>query len=181
MAGTSNLTSGQSVLYGDNASFDGTERGGILSADGEFWVGSGTGTPVRKGTLTASSGSSATYTKPTGSTGLYTVKSPPYSDVGITGTSIANTGEFITATVTRTLPATAGLVDGDLVEYVCTTANVLTITANTGQAIRRGNVVTGVAGTATSSAIGDSIRLRFRAADQIWYATGSEGVWVLSQ
>lgn len=139
------------------------DSGGALLPNGGNWNILG-----RSGSITA------------GAASTLTVRSPDYGDVGGSGTSTLNTGEFVTATVARVLPLTAGLEDGDLVEFVATTANVLTVTANAGQRIRLGNVQTAVAGTAVSSAIGDSISLRFRAADQIWYATSSVGIWGLT-
>lgn len=36
----------ESVVYADNASFDGTERDGILDEDGQIWIGSSVGSPI---------------------------------------------------------------------------------------------------------------------------------------
>jgi len=118
--------------------------------------------------------------KTSGSVSTLTISSPPFSQVGGSATSSLNTGEFVTATATRTLPATAGLVDGDLVIFACTSANILTITANTGQTIRLGNVVTASGGTCVSTAIGDSISLRFNATALSWQAVSSIGNWTLT-
>lgn len=118
--------------------------------------------------------------KTSGSGSTLTVNSPPFSQEGGNGTSVLNSGEFVTATATRTLPATAGLADGDLVIYACTTANPLTVTANTGQTIRLGTAVTASGGTAVSTAIGDSLTLRFNATAVSWYAVSSVGIWVLT-
>jgi hypothetical protein len=41
------------VMNADNASFDGTERGGVLSADGDLWIGAALSPRVRKGNLTS--------------------------------------------------------------------------------------------------------------------------------
>ena len=101
--------------------------------------------------------------KTSGSGSTLTVKSPPFSQVGSTSTSSLNTGEFVTAAVTRTLPASAGLADGDLFIYVCTTANALIIQSVTAQKIRIGSLISAAAGSATSTAIGDSVTLRFNA------------------
>ena len=54
MPGFSNVTGDESILFADNASFDGSERGGALSADGQLWIGSASGRAVRTGTLTGS-------------------------------------------------------------------------------------------------------------------------------
>lgn len=118
--------------------------------------------------------------KTSGSGSTLTIKSPPFSDVGGSGTSVLNSGEFVTAAVTRTLPATAGLADGDLVIYVTTTAGALVITANTGQTIQLGSNASSVAGTCTSSALGDSISLRWSVTATKWFATSSIGNWSLA-
>lgn len=118
--------------------------------------------------------------KTSGSVSTLTIKSPPFSQVGSSATSSLNTGEFVTAAVTRTLPASAGLADGDLFIYVCTTAGALVIQAVTAQKIRLGSVISSAAGTATSTAIGDSITLRFNATDGFFYAVSSIGTWNLA-
>ena len=118
--------------------------------------------------------------KTSGSGSTLTVKSPPFSQVGSSATSSLNTGEFVTAAVTRTLPASAGLADGDLFIYVCTTAGALVIQSVTAQKIRIGSLISSAAGTATSSAIGDSLTLRFNATDGFFYAVSVIGVWTLA-
>lgn len=123
-------------------------------------------------------GLSGSKTSGTGST--LTIKSPPFSQVGASATSSLNTGEFVTAAVTRTLPASAGLADGDLFIYVCTTAGALVIQSVTAQKIRIGSLITGAAGTATSTAIGDSLTLRFNATDGFFYAVSVVGTWLIS-
>ncbi len=118
--------------------------------------------------------------KTSGSGSTLTIKSPPFSQVGSSATSVLNTGEFVTAAVTRTLPASAGLADGDLFIYVCTTAGALVIQSVTAQKIRIGGSISSAAGTATSNAIGDSLTLRFNATDGFFYAVSSVGTWTLA-
>lgn len=118
--------------------------------------------------------------KTSGSGSTLTINSPPFSQVGASATSVLNTGEFVTAAVTRTLPATAGLLDGDLVIYYCTTAGALVITANTGQTIRIGTLVSSSGGTATSTQIGDSVSLRFDATAVSWRCVSVIGTWVMA-
>lgn len=60
MAGSSNITGDESILFADNASFDGTERGGKLTTDGQLWIGATASPHVRKGSLTAGVGVSIT-------------------------------------------------------------------------------------------------------------------------
>lgn len=118
--------------------------------------------------------------KVSGVASTLTIKSPPFSQVGASATSSLNTGEFVTAAVTRTLPASAGLADGDLFIYVCTTAGALVIQSVGAQKIRLGNTISAAAGTATSTAIGDSITLRFNATDGFFYSVSSTGSWTIT-
>jgi hypothetical protein len=118
--------------------------------------------------------------KTSGSASTLTVKSPPYADAGGSTTSTLNSGSFVTAAVTLTLPASAGLADGDLFEYVCTTAGALIIQAVGTQKIRIGTLISSAAGTATSTNIGDSVTLRFRATDGFFYATSVIGTWLIA-
>lgn len=118
--------------------------------------------------------------KTSGSGSTLTINSPPFSQVGASATSVLNSGEFVTAAVTRTLPATAGLLDGDLVIYTCTTAGALVVTANTGQTIRVGTLISSSAGTATSTAIGDSLTLRFDATAVVWRCVSVIGTWLIA-
>lgn len=118
--------------------------------------------------------------KTSGSGNTVTVKSPPFSQIGSSATSSLNTGEFVTAAVTRTLPVSAGLADGDLFIYVCTTAGALIIQSVGAQKIRIGSLISSAAGTASSTAIGDSVTLRFNATDGFFYAVSVVGTWVLA-
>jgi len=118
--------------------------------------------------------------KTSGSGSTLTIKSPPFSQVGASATSSLNTGEFVTAAVTRTLPVSAGLADGDLFIFVCTTAGALVIQSVGAQKIRIGSLISSAAGSATSTAIGDSATLRFNATDGFFYAVSLIGTWVLA-
>lgn len=118
--------------------------------------------------------------KTSGSGSTLTIKSPPFSQVGGAGTSVLNTGEFVTAAVTRTLPVSAGLADGDLFIYSCTTAGALVIQSVGSQKIRIGSGLSSAAGTATSNAIGDSLTLRFDATQGFFMATSVVGTWTLA-
>ncbi len=119
-------------------------------------------------------------TKTSGSGSTLTIKSPPFSQVGASSTSSLNTGEFVTAAVTRTLPASAGLADGDLFIYSCTTAGALVIQAVGAQKIRIGTLLSSAAGTATSTAIGDSLTLRFDATQGFFMAVSVIGTWLIA-
>lgn len=118
--------------------------------------------------------------KTSGSGSTLTIKSPPFSQVGGSGTSALNTGEFVNGIATRTLPASAGLSDGDLFVFVCTTAGALIVQAVSAQKIRIGSIISSAAGTAVSTAIGDSLTLRFNATDGFFYAVSVVGTWILA-
>jgi hypothetical protein len=57
MAGFSNITGDESIMFADNASFDGTERAGKLTTNGQLWIGSTASPHVQKGILTSPDGS----------------------------------------------------------------------------------------------------------------------------
>lgn len=52
MAGNNSTVGLETVTFTDNMSFDGTERGGAMTTDGQLWIGSTTGRHVRLGSLT---------------------------------------------------------------------------------------------------------------------------------
>lgn len=118
--------------------------------------------------------------KTSGSGSTLTVKSPPYADFPATATATVNSGSFITAggNIILDLPAVAA--DGDLVEVVCTTANLVAIDAPALNFIRIGTLITSGGGTATSSQIGDAVCLRYHLATLTWHATSSIGVWIMA-
>ncbi len=118
--------------------------------------------------------------KTSGSGSTLTVKSPPYADFPATATASVNSGSFITAggNIILNLPTPAS--DGDLVEVVCTTANLVAIDAAAANFVRIGTLITSGGGTATSTQIGDAVCLRFRLADLTWYATSAVGTWVMA-
>ncbi len=61
MSGFTVITGQESIMYSDNASFDGTKRDGKMTSDGQMWIGSAISPHVRLGTL-GSSDSSITWT-----------------------------------------------------------------------------------------------------------------------
>lgn len=53
MGGFSSITGDESIMNADNASFDGTERSGKMTTNGELWIGSTASPHVKKGTITS--------------------------------------------------------------------------------------------------------------------------------
>lgn len=76
MPGFSNITGDESIMFADNASFDGTERGGKLNSNGQLWIGSTSSPHVRKGSLT-STGATVTITTGAGTINLEAGASVP--------------------------------------------------------------------------------------------------------
>lgn len=72
MSGFSNIQGDETIVFADNASFDGTARGGKITTDGQLWIGSSTSPHVRAGAL-ASSGGSVAITTGHGTINLETV------------------------------------------------------------------------------------------------------------
>jgi hypothetical protein len=76
-----------------------------------------------------------------------------------------------------TLPATPA--QGEVCEFVATSAAALVVDAPSTHLIRIGNAVSSAGGTATSSGLaGDALVLRYRSSDTTWYATSVIGVWL---
>lgn len=99
-------------------------------------------------------------------------------DQGTSITLALNTGYYVTAATTQTLPASPA--QGDTVKIVCDTAGAVVVTANTGQTIRLGTLASSSAGTFTSTARGDSLELFYRAATTQWIALNSVGTWLVA-
>jgi hypothetical protein len=114
----------------------------------------------------------------TGGTGnTVTVRSPPYADAAGSASVTLNSGSFATAAVTLTTPVSAGLLDGDVVEFVATNG-ILVIQLAATQVAHIGNLATSVAGSFTSTATGDSVKFRYQVSTNDWWAMESQGNWV---
>ncbi len=53
MAGNNSIRGDETVTFTDNMSFDGTERGGKMTTNGELWIGSTASPHVKKGSITS--------------------------------------------------------------------------------------------------------------------------------
>lgn len=177
--GASNLAS-NGVSHFDSADF-------TVDANG-FVQASGTGIGQ---TITGDSGGALSPTagnwnifgrsgsKTAGAVSTLTINSPPYADQGGSTTVTLNSGSFATAAITLTTPASAGLLNGDLLEFVATNG-VLVIQLAATQVAHVGVLATSAAGTITSTNTGDVLILRYQASTNDWWATSCVGVWVLA-
>jgi len=98
-----------------------------------------------------------------------------WNDVSGAFVSTKSNGYFITAAASTTLPAGA---QGDTIEYILdTSGGNLVVTANAGQTIRIGSQVSSIGGTITSTSIGSTVELIFRASDSVWISGDNNGSW----
>jgi hypothetical protein len=65
MPGFTGVTGGESIMYADNCSFDGTERTGAMTTDGQLFIGATAAPHIKKGVLTSPGGTiSIGYSSP---------------------------------------------------------------------------------------------------------------------
>lgn len=139
-----------------------------------FPTDSGTATPAANA-LSILGGPGVTTS---GSGSTVTINSVVFTDQAGSTTVTSDSGSFATAAITLTLPASP--VQGELLQFVCTSASALVVDAPSTHLIRIGTLVTSAGGTATSTAIGDSLTLRYRTSDTTWYATSVIGTWLIA-
>jgi hypothetical protein len=139
-----------------------------------FPTDSGTATPAANA-LSILGGPGVTTS---GSGSTVTINSVVFTDQAGSTTVTSDSGSFATAAITLTLPAAPA--QGELLQFVCTSASALVVDAPSTHLIRIGTLVTSAGGTATSTAIGDSLTLRYRSSDTTWYATSVIGTWVIA-
>lgn len=156
-----------------------TSTGALASLsldDGEIVIGSSVGPPAAA-TLTAGSNISIvngpntiTISASGGGGGGLT-----WQNIGSSGAVSVDNGYFSTAAVTLTLPASPS--DGDSLGFIASTADTLIIQANTGQVIQVNASASSSAGTATNTAIGDSLNLVYQSSTSKWFSFSTGGNW----
>lgn len=110
MPGFSGITGDESIMFADNASFDGTKRGGKMTTNGELFIGSTAAPHVRKGTLTSVDGSIAITAGP-GTINLATVAGVNDLHVArfiVSAGGITNGANFTTIASALTAATSAG-------------------------------------------------------------------------
>jgi len=99
-------------------------------------------------------------------------------DVAAPAALALDTGFFVTAAGAVTLPA--GVANGDTVEIVDVIGGGVIVTASGADIIQIQAAPSSAGGTATTTGLGDSVRLKFRLADLTWYSTSTGGNWNLA-
>jgi len=112
-----------------------------------------------------------------GSGSTLTINSVVFTDITATTLAVDN-GYFATAAGTYNMPATAA--QGEVIEIVCDTAGAVVLDCPANNLIRIGNQITSSGGTATSNAIGDALKLRYRLSSLTWEAISVIGTWTLA-
>jgi hypothetical protein len=150
-----------------------SSSGGIVTIDGD--TGSVTGSVVNLHGGTT--GFTFVATDATTLTMQGTSGTPQWASRAVSFVAVVNTGYFISAaSVIATLPAAPA--NGSKVEFIMQFASTFTIQANTGQSINIGPALSSVAGTAVSTAKGDSVGFVFDIATSTWWAYAApEGSW----
>lgn len=91
--------------------------------------------------------------------------------------AVAN-GYVCTAALTATLPASPS--NGDIISFIVDTTGSVVIQAAASQFIRIAGSVSSSAGTATSTARGNSVSLVYNSSDTTWLAYSSITAWTLA-
>lgn len=110
-----------------------------------------------------------------GSGSTLTINAVVMTDQGSSTTIASDNGYFVTGAFAMTLPASPA--QGEIVRIVADTSSTVTVTGNTGQIIRIGNVATAAAGSVTNTAQGDVLTLCYRASNTTWISIGGVGNW----
>jgi hypothetical protein len=144
------------------------------SPAGSFPTDSGTATPLA-GVLNILGGPGVT-TSAVGNT--ITVNSVVWTDVANPVTVTSDSGSIDTAGGTViTLPAAPNR--GEEVRIISVLAGTV-VTANAGQQIQIGNVLSSVGGTATGTANGDTLYLTWSPSGGAWFSLAATGNWLLA-
>lgn len=154
------LSEGNGAFVATNAGTNGQVLLGANSADAAF------------ANLTSSNGSIA-FTLGPNALDLVTTNFDVWIDISGTANIVVK-NYFVTGASTLTLPNGA---QGQVVRIICDTASAVTLQARTGDAIRIATSISSTSGTITSSAIGDSVTIVYRASDKVWIANNSVGNW----
>lgn len=127
-------------------------------------------------------GNGGVTTSGSGSTIIVTVINDgfPWSEKASNFNASVQNGYFCTATLTATLPASAGLVLGNTIIFVVDTSSTVTIQCGVGESIQVGSTISAAGGIATSNTRGSVLEIVYRPNDSTWHTISSLGVWAVT-
>lgn len=179
MSGSSNITGDESILFTDNMSFDGTERGGKMTTDGQLWVGSTDSRHVKLGSLTSPGGTiTIGYSSPnitleaSGINDLHTARYIVASSTSGTGANYTTIASAIAAAVTSGVNSTIFIQPGTYTENLTISPGINLAAYNGDQATPNVTIVGTITMTAAGTASISNIRLQTNSAALI-AVTGS--------
>lgn len=145
----------------------------LALTDGQLVIGSTAGAPAA---ANLSAGTGISIVNASNSVTINSVGGGvTWSDQGASVSVVSNSGSFSTASVTLTTPASPS--NGDVLEFVNVFGASLVVKAAGTQIISITGSASSAGGTQTSGAIGDSLRLVYRATATTWWCTAVNGNW----
>lgn len=174
----------KTIMFADNVDFTGGDGTvGQVLLDGQLLIGATSPPHIRTSTLTAGTGISVSN-----GTGTITISATgsglTWNLLSSNNPTVANNGYFLVSpggVISLSLPASSAL--GDVVEIVVRGATGFVLNQAAGQKVYIGanSTTTGVTGTITSTAQGDSLRLVCSVANLEWSVVSSIGSFTIVQ
>ncbi len=164
------------IQQSGSAATENTALNGVSHFDSDIFTVSNGFVSTTGGTLvqSISAGPGVTIT---GTAAVPIINSVVYTSTAA-GALAINNGYFATGAGTYTMPNTSA--SGSLIEIVCDAAGVI-VDPFGSTLIRLGNSITTVTtGTITSTAVGDSLIMRYRSSNLTWYVMASVGNWTIT-
>jgi hypothetical protein len=161
MAGFNSVTGDESIIYCDNMSFDGTQRSGKMTADGELFIGNANVPHIRKGMLTSPGGTIAFGYSAPNITADLVGSGFRWIDTQGSNQNLTNNFGYVTNRalgIAYILPVSANI--GDTIR-IAGFSGIWTVAQNASQVIKIGTqtTTTGITGSLTANNEGDCIEL----------------------
>jgi len=103
-----------------------------------------------------------------------------WSEQNTSFAAVVQNGYFCNASLTATLPSSAGLIIGNSIIFFIDTPSVVTIQAGLGEMIQVGSIISVPGGIATSNTRGSILELVYKPSDSTWHTISSLGSWSIT-